>query len=396
MSERAGAIAPTKLFNRQYVFFTLVNLLVSVSFSMVSTTMSRYAHNLGMAVATAGAITGAFSIASMVIRPFSGYVNDRFDRKGLLVLSTGAMALCTFGYGFFSSYGGLLTLRLLHGAAFAFSSTVNMAVIPGIVPEKRVGEAVSYFGVVQSVAMAAGPSIGLGLAQIGGFRLNFSASALLALVGALMAVFLCRFGEQGEKRTAHRRPRLSDIIAKECLVYTLVDIAIASASGLENSMIALYGEQLGMGNIGWYFTISAVTLCVTRILFGRIADRRGTAFALYPGLLLMVVGFLLLFRPAGAWMFAAAAVIKTLGVALARPAIQAACLKAVPPERRGSAASTFYIGSDIGQGTSPAIGGKIVDMTGGTDYGLAFAWYALPLALAGGLYAIWEKRKRAK
>ena len=381
---------PVRLLNGQYVLLTLINFVVSVSYSMVSTIMAKYLGSIGLSIAVAGAITGAFSIASMVARPFTGIINDRLNRKLLLIGATGGMALCTMLYGLTDVYGVLLAVRFLHGMFFAFSSTVNMAVIPELVPEKRVTEGLSYYGVVQSIGVAAGPSIGLALINMGGYRMNFIASGVLALLGAGAACILRPFSG-AQRAPKNRKIHWKDIIAVECLAFAAVDVAIAMANGLENSMIALYGAQQGIANIGWYFTISAVVLCVTRVLFGRLADRRGVAFSLYPGLGLMILGFLILWRASSPWMFAAASVIKTTGVGLARPAIQAACVRAVPPERRGSASSTYYIGSDIGQGTSPAIGGRIVDMTG--DYGLAFLLFTLPLMLGAGIFG-WASRRR--
>jgi dipeptide/tripeptide permease len=84
-------------------------------------------------------------------------------------------------------------------------------------------------------------------------------------------------------------------------------------------------------------------------------------------------------------MFALAAVVKTVGVNLAKPALQAASVKAVTPDKRGAAVSTYYIGTDLGQGTAPMISGKIVDMNGG-DYSMLFMLFALPLALSGAAY----------
>lgn len=387
---------PVKLFNKKYVFFSLINLFVSISFSMVSTTMSRYVHGIGMSVAIAGAITGAFSIAAMVIRPFSGFVSDRFDHKKLLVYSTMAMAICTFGYGFTENGSILLGLRILHGLAFGISSTVNMALIPGIVPENRVGEAISYFGLGQSLAVAIGPSIGLALANVGGFPLNFTISALIALAGAALAMILDFQDDcDAEKKAnlAHFSIKFKDIIAKECLIFAAVDVAIASAGGIENSFIALYGTSVGIDNIGWYFTISAVTLAVSRLIFGKLADKKGLNVVLYPGIALIIIGFLILWKQSAPWMFAVAAIIKTVGVGMVRPAIQAASVKAVSPERRGAASSTYYIGSDIGQGTSPVIGGKIVDATGG-NYGLMFGLYTLPLIAVCFLYGIVTGRRK--
>lgn len=383
---------PRRLLNGQYVLLTFINFLVSVSYSMVSTIMARYLGSVGLTIAVAGAITGSFSIASMVARPFTGVINDRFNRKALLIGATAGMALCTLFYGASDAYGVLLFVRLMHGMFFAFSSTVNMAVIPELVPENRVTEGISYYGVVQSLGVAAGPSVGLWLINLGGYQVNFAASGALAMAGAAIALTLRPFQRQVRPSADRWKLRWTDIIAVECLAYAAVDVAIAMANGLENSMITLYGAAQGIANIGWYFTISAVVLCVTRVLFGRLADRKGVAFSLYPGLALIILGFLILWQARAPWIFAVASVVKTLGVGLARPAIQAACVKAVPAARRGSASSTYYIGSDIGQGTSPAIGGRIVDLTG--NYGLAFALFTIPLALGAAIFA-WFERKRA-
>ena len=383
---------PGRLLNLQYVLLTTINFLVSVSYSMVSTIMARYLGSIGLAIAVSGAITGAFSIASMVARPFTGVINDRLDRRMLLLGATAGMGVCTLLYGQTDSYGVLLGVRLLHGMFFAFSSTVNMAVIPELVPEKRVTEGLSYYGVVQSLGVAAGPSIGLALINLGGYGLNFLCSGLLALLGAGAVLGLRPFRKPAGDRRSRWRLRWTDIIAVECLAYAAVDVAIAMANGLENSMIAIYGAEKGIANIGWYFTISAAVLCVTRVAFGRLADRRGVAFSLYPGLGLMIIGCLILWRASAPWMFAAASVIKTVGVGLARPAIQAACVKAVPAERRGSASSTYYIGSDIGQGTSPAIGGRIVDQAG--SCGPAFLLFTIPLALGALNFGWFERRTR--
>ena len=206
------------------------------------------------------------------------------------------------------------------------------------------------------------------MANIGGFSLNFSVAAVIALFGALLALVL-DFQDDGDAakraKLEHFSIKFKDIIAKECLIFAAVDVAVASIGGIENSFIALYGTSVGIENIGWYFTISAVTLAISRLFFGKLADKKGLDFVLYPGIAFIIIGLLLLWQQSAPWMFAAASIIKTIGVGMVRPAIQAASVKAVSPDRRGAASSTYYIGSDIGQGTSPVIGGKIVDMTGG-------------------------------
>ena len=205
------------------------------------------------------------------------------------------------------------------------------------------------------------------------------------------------FQDDGDAAKKGNLARLSikfkDIIAKECLIFAAVDVAIASTGGIENSFIALYGTSVGISNIGWYFTISAVILAISRLLLGKLADKKGLNFVLYPGIAMIIIAFLILWKQSAPWMFAMAAIIKTIGVGMVRPALQAASVKAVSPERRGAASSTYYIGSDIGQGTSPVIGGKIVDVTGG-NYGLMFGLYTLPLIAVCFLYGIVTGRRK--
>ena len=110
----------------------------------------------------------------------------------------------------------------------------------------------------------------------------------------------------------------------------------------------------------------------------------------------MIVGLLVLWLQQGAWMFAVAAVLKTIGVNLSKPALQAAAIKSVGNERRGAAVSTYYIGTDLGQGLSPMVAGQIIDGNGG-NYRILFLLFTLPLALAGTLFAMlnrWMKKRR--
>ncbi len=389
---------PEKLLNRQYVMFSLINLVVSISFSMVSTTITKYACSIGTTVAVAGAVTGAFSIASMVIRPFSGVLSDRLNRKTLLAASTFAMGVCTFLYGLVSDTTLLFAIRILHGICFGVSSTVNMALIPGFAPKNRVGEAVSYFGLGQSLAIVVGPSLGLALADAGGFPMNFAVSALIVTLGGFMALTLDFQGNELSAPAAGRKRfsiRFGDVIATQSILYAVINVAQAATSGVENSLIALYGASVGVENIGWYFTLSAVTLFVARLSFGRLADRQGVGLAMYLGTGLMIVGFLFLWKLSAVWMFAAAAVIKTVGGGIVRPALQAECIKTVAPEKRGAASSTFYIGSDVGQGLSPWAAGEIVDSSGG-DYGLAFGAFTIPLFLSMALFALFTRRQARK
>ena len=88
-----------KIWNKSYITLFLINLIVSTSFYMISTALSKHLVHLGMTVTMAGSVIGSMSFASMLTRPVTGWVSDHFDRKILLSLSLAVNFLCVVGYG---------------------------------------------------------------------------------------------------------------------------------------------------------------------------------------------------------------------------------------------------------------------------------------------------------
>lgn len=142
--------------------------------------------------------------------------------------------------------------------------------------------------------------------------------------------------------------RLGDFITKLAIPYAIITLALLVANGIEISCIATYGALLSLENAGWYFTISAITLFVARILFGRVTDRKGFSWALYPGMLMIAAAFALLANAARLHVvlaFGFAAAIKACGVGLLQSAIQSMC--ACKPYRWPRGALVFFCSTHL-------------------------------------------------
>src|SRR5690606_35899133 len=77
----------------------------------------------------------------------------------------------------------LLLLRALYGLGFGIGSTIIPTLVSNIIPTKRMGEGIGYFGLSTSLAMSVGPAIGLSIMKQQGF-------STLALVGAGAILFI--------------------------------------------------------------------------------------------------------------------------------------------------------------------------------------------------------------
>jgi MFS family permease len=371
----------TRIWNRQYTAIFLLNAILNISFYMISTTLSVHLTDRGMTVATAGAVIGAMPMAAMLIRPFSGWICDRFSKKRLMLIFLMLNGLCIAAYGIAASDAAYLIARLLHGVSFSITTTVTMALIASYIPKERMGEGLGYFGVGQTLAMAVGPGAGLALAHYINTQAMFFFASFCVIVSMISLLFLQDSG--GERGTGQRKGlplSWSAIFVKQALLFSVISFALSSVNAIETSFIALYGLELGMPNAGWYFTLSAAVLLLSRMFCGKLVDRKGFSFVLYPGLICVALALWLLseasaFNPVA--IFAIAAVLKALGVGAVQPALQASVMNAVSPERRGAATSTFYIGADLGQASAPVIAGEIIDSSG---YPSMFRVFMLPLA----------------
>lgn len=74
---------------------------------------------------------------------------------------------------------------------------------------------------------------------------------------------------------------------------------------------------------------------------------------------------------------------------MSQPALQTEALRSVPPEKRGLASSTMYIGGDLGQAVGPILGGVVAEQAG---YGTMYLLVQFRL-LWHGLYFVLRERK---
>jgi MFS family permease len=379
-----------RLLNGPYLSLFLINMIVSSSFYMVSTTMSLYVTGFGASLAVAGTVVGALSIASMCVRPFSGLLSDRFSRRHLLTFSLLGVSLAMAGCGLTSSIPLLIALRILHGLSFSIATTVIMALVAGTLPHDQMTQGLGYFAVGQTITSAFAPSLGIWMGSTYGYPFTLKSAAVLVFLAAVLALCIVRPQEKPASSLT-RKLAVSDFISAEALPFGILAIAAAGATGIENGFVALYGKQIGLGNVGWYFTIGAVALLFSRILSGRLADKK-SSLVIYLGLGLMSAAFLLLgISSAGNAMllFASAAVLKALGLGAVQPALQAASLKSVPADKRGAASSTYYLGTDVGQAFAPILGGSLASARG---YGPMFLIFAVPQLLGAVFYFLLRRR----
>ncbi|NAZ18190.1 MFS transporter, partial [Glutamicibacter soli] len=95
------------------------------------------------------------------------------------VLSVGSFAFVT-------SIAFLFMMRIVQGIGWGFSTTATGTIATDLIPPKRRGEGMGYFGLSGNIALAFGPSLGLTLVDV----ITFPQLFLICASGGLIAFIL--------------------------------------------------------------------------------------------------------------------------------------------------------------------------------------------------------------
>ena len=384
---------PEKLLNKDFILLILISLITSFGYNMISTLVSSYAVELGSRLTVAGTAAGIFSISALCIRPFSGYATDIFNKKTMCVLSTGLIGIAMLGYILAPGISTFFVVRIIHGLAFGISGTANLALVSEYIPDKNMGEGLRNFGLGQVMAQVAGPSLGVYIKDLYGYKILFLIIALFTFTAAALLTFCLKYrtaasaSESPEGSRKQGKITFDSLIVKECILYALIAGLFSLGNGVVNSFLVLVGAERSIPNIALFFSVNAIVLFLMRLTVGKMADRTKLIIIVNISLLFSSLSMAITGMTASFAVMMIAAALKAIGHGGGQISLQSACIKKVSPAKVGVATSTFYIGADIGQGLGPIIGGSISEKFG---YSAMFYSVAAIMLLAIVIFSCYE------
>lgn len=102
----------TKLWTKNFIMITAINLLIFFGFQVMLVTLPLYAKTLGAGDSYIGWISGVITISAVAVRLFAGTLLDRVNRKIILAFGIGITALATFSYGWVTALAFILIIDL--------------------------------------------------------------------------------------------------------------------------------------------------------------------------------------------------------------------------------------------------------------------------------------------
>lgn len=394
-SEAAESRRAETIWSFPYVALMATNFFQSMAAFMCNTTLPVYIDHLGATASVVGVVISAFAITALLIRPFAGPAFDSFSKKRLLLVAQGIICISLFLYGLADSIPFLFAVRLLHGIGIGCSGPLAMSLVSEFLPASRLASGISIYALAQSFAQVIGPAVGLWLVDAVGFSPAYFLSSSSVLV-AMIGVFLLK--EPQRERLPYQF-KLNRMFAREALSKACVLMLLAVSFSCMTSYLVLYGNLLGIGNIGLFFTIYALCLLATRPLFGKMADRWGAERVLLLGVACFATSYIILHFTQDFSQLVAVAIVGSAGFGACAPLVQSLALGSVPPQRRGAASNTAFTGLDVGMLLGPTIGGNVIELLepalGSLTQAYANMWLVMlaPLAVATAVILVWNVRR---
>lgn len=379
------------IWNRNYILLLLCNTISNVAFHMVTPILPKYAVSVGISLTMAGVLSGAFSITALVVRPFTGLMSDRFNKRNLVFLGTAILGVGTLGLYLAKGFFGILLFRIIQGIGFAINGTSIIAFATAFMPEENIGQGVGYFALSSMLGASFGPTVGLWIADsAGGYAGAFVVAAVFPFVASLLSMTVSSVEATPRKRSG--KIRLSDLFAPKLLPYMLFIASFSLTNGITSSFISLSAEQKGITAFSAFFIIRSLLMLVSRPVAGKYYDRFGPSYIMLTAFAFTAATSFLIANAPNRWILFVAAVCAAFGMGIGSPTCQAECIKKMPKEQSGLAVSSYYIGADVAQGTAPMIGGWIADHHGYTTMYNANGFFVLAVAMFYCVYYYIEKK----
>ncbi|MCS0790294.1 MFS transporter [Cytobacillus pseudoceanisediminis] len=349
-----------KIWSRDFVLILMSNFFIFLGFQMTLPTIPLFVEKLGGNDQLIGIVVGIFTFSALLLRPYAGHTLETKGRRFVYLTGLAIFVLSVGSFGFVNSLIFLFVLRIVQGFGWGFSTTASGTIATDLIPAKRRGEGMGYFGLSGNIALAFGPTLGLALAGVISFKLLFLICALLGLAALVLSSRINY--KQAEKQSVPLKRW--DIYEKSALRPSFLLFFITVTFGGIASFLPIYSAQKGISGIHWYFLLFAIALMISRTFAGRLYDQRGHQAVFLPGAVLILAAmFLLAWLPNSMIMYIAA-ILYGLGFGSVQPALQAWSVKEAPANRRGMANATFFSFFDLGVGIGAMVFGQIAHLFG--------------------------------
>lgn len=380
------------LFVHNIIFLGLISFFMDISSEMVYPIIPLYlTAAFGATPAIVGIIEGIAESTASLLKVFSGYVTDKYQRKKPIAFvgyATGLLYKLSLLVA--SGWGGILTARVVDRLGKGIRTAPRDVMVSESAPQNAMGKS---FGIHKALDMA-GSAIGILLAyillrQFGNGQANHKSIFVVSIIPAVLALGMFAFvKEKRELRKTKKKERFWENMSAldgRLKLYLFV-VFLFTLGNSSNSFLLLRAKSAGFNdtNVILLYFIYNLTASLLSIPFGKLSDKIGRKQILTAGYLLFAAVYLGFGLAKHSWMFVLIFVAYGVFTAMTAGVERALIAEISPRELKGTMLGLHSTISGIALLPASVICGFLWDSFGSTVpfvFGAAMAFVAALLLI---------------
>lgn len=376
-----AAVLSNAQLNKRILSVIVFTFFCYLSVGLPLAVLPGFVHNqLGFSSFIAGLIISLQYFATLLSRPHSGRLADRYGPKRVVMMGlvfcgmSGVLsiiaALCS-GVPILS-LALLAAGRLFLGVGESFSSTGSTLWGMNIVGPLQTARVISWNGVATYFAMAIGAPLGVLLNQWFGISGFAGLVAIMGIVGFWMASRKAAVSVIAGVRIPFHR-----VVSRVWLFGLALGFGTIGF-GVISTFITLYFASRDWSGAAFALTLFSLGFVIVRLGFGRYITRFGGLKVALVSFVLECAGLLLIWQADSIWLVDIGAFLTGGGFSLVFPALGVEAVKRVQQKDQGSALGTYSAFLDLGLGLTGPVAGLLIG-----HWGMQSVYFAAALMVLG-------------
>lgn len=352
-----GARSFSALRHRDFRFLMAGTVFMSAGQWIQQVTLGWLIYDMTGSSLMLGVLNGIRMLPFLVLTPAAGVAADRMDRRRLLLSSQVLLLVTAFIMGILVIAGRaevwhLFVFTLITGMAWSFNSPVRQALVPSVVPQADLPNAVALNSMGFHFTKMIAPTLGgLLIVWFGGGG-NFLAQSVTYL-GVLWMIYLMHIRPlSGPPRHSSALADMKDglkYVVSSPLILGLVLVSLVSrifAMPYQTLMPVFQKDILGVGpdGLGMLMAAPGVGAVLATLLLTRLANRLRHRGVILIGSLLMLGIFLIAFSQTNSLFWAMLTLVGVGGFQMFFVNLSMVMLQMlVPDELRGRVLSIYML-----------------------------------------------------
>jgi len=301
---------------------------------------------IGGAESAIGVAFGAMALGMLAVRPFVGYLSDRYGRRPTMVAGAVAISGLQLLHVPAARTGlwALVAVRVAIGMAASLMYVSQATVATELAPPSRRGAVFATFSTAVFVGFAIGPVLGEWLLEEQGFTFTFAVAAVLGLLCAVAGSALPETRPAGvEPRFVGYRSLFHPMAARIGVMNLLVFMTFIGFNGF----ITPYAESMGVTSVRWILLTYSGTTLVMRAVGGGLLDRANRMHLASAAFVVVALGTMILaFAPSPIWLYIGA-FVTAVGLAYNVPLLVLIGADSADDQDRAQVVSTITTFGDL-------------------------------------------------